>query len=380
MASRREGKPWETFAGRVGEFFFQGWGRIESAMGFPKPKSRRDTAALVLSTIIHVLFLGYVATTVVPRYVLPQRVQLEEPVPVELIPPPQPIIKIPPPPPPPPPKPVEEPPIVPPKPEPPKPIPTPQPTPPAPAPAPTPPRPEPPKPEPPKPQPPKPSPLPAPVKQTVEQPKPSPTKTAPAPTPTPRPVPAQQTTPTPAPPTPTPGPPKPNPNPTPSPSQLNIHAPAQEAPLSVPRLPMAPAGGQPGRPGSNQAGGGPASGAPGANQPGGSARGSGLNPYPYGQMPSGGSGLRGTLVGCANADAVRLTTSERSRCNERFGASAGSAPVLDGIASRRGEFDRAAAANAADKKYRNSVPTGTTPSSNPAAGAGLGTVPRVGDQ
>jgi hypothetical protein len=97
-------------------------------------------------------------------------------------------------------------------------------------------------------------------------------------------------------------------------------------------------------------------------------------------MPSGGSGLRGTLVGCANADAVRLSASERARCNERFGAAVGSAPVLSGIApEKRNEFDRAAAQGEAAKRYRGAVPTGTTPSPNPAAGAGLGPVPKVGD-
>jgi hypothetical protein len=83
-------------------------------------------------------------------------------------------------------------------------------------------------------------------------------------------------------------------------------------------------------------------------------------------------------VGCANADAVRLTPSERARCNERFGASAASAPVLDPISpAKRGDFDRSAAQNAADRRYRDSVPNGNPPPHGPEAPGGLGQVPSV---
>ena len=72
---------------------------------------------------------------------------------------------------------------------------------------------------------------------------------------------------------------------------------------------------------------------------------SGLNPFPTGMFPSGGTGLRGTLVGCANADSVHLSSVERAHCNERFGVEISRAPVLDGIApSKRAAFDKAAAA------------------------------------
>ena len=62
-------------------------------------------------------------------------------------------------------------------------------------------------------------------------------------------------------------------------------------------------------------------------------------------MPSGGSGLRGSLVGCANAESVRLSSVERAHCNERFGVEITRAPVLDGInPAKRAAFDKAAAA------------------------------------
>ena len=89
-------------------------------------------------------------------------------------------------------------------------------------------------------------------------------------------------------------------------------------------------------------------------------------------MPSGGSGLRGTLVGCANADAVSLSAAERARCNERFGSAAGSAPAFDTISpAKRAAFDKAAAAQEADRRYRSGMPTGTT-AGKPGFGSGLG--------
>ncbi|MEO7026080.1 MAG: hypothetical protein ABI056_00840, partial [Caulobacteraceae bacterium] len=84
-------------------------------------------------------------------------------------------------------------------------------------------------------------------------------------------------------------------------------------------------------------------------------RGVGLSTLPYGFMPSGGSGLRGTLVGCANAEAVRLSAAERDKCNERFGVEIGDAPKLDAIAAKRAAFDRAAARDIREQKYRNST-------------------------
>jgi hypothetical protein len=89
-------------------------------------------------------------------------------------------------------------------------------------------------------------------------------------------------------------------------------------------------------------------------------------------MPSGGSGLRGSLVGCANAAAVGLSSAERSRCNERFGTDIGGAPKLDAIpAAKRREFDAIAAKQEVDRKYREATPTGTTPSGKPGFGYGL---------
>jgi hypothetical protein len=79
-------------------------------------------------------------------------------------------------------------------------------------------------------------------------------------------------------------------------------------------------------------------------------------------MPGGGSGLRGTLVGCANAEAVSLSSAERARCNERFGVSAGSAPALDPMSPlKRAAFDKASASDQAAQRYRGSTPTAAGP-------------------
>jgi hypothetical protein len=387
--SRRD--PLAAFIERWDRFFGDLQVRIERYLGFPKPDKRRTSGAiLVLSILFHVILIGVIADQLTPVYQLPAELP---PMQAEIVP------ELPeeqPPLPPPPPPPKVEPPKVerqvespPPKPTPPKPQPQPpkptqQPAPPAPPapappaptpPAPTPPKPAPPKPEPPKPAPPKPSPLPAPVAPTPAKPTP-----APAAQPTaapPRPNPAPTTAISPAPPTPQAGPPKPAPSVSLSPSPLNIHKPAQNAPSSVPSLPMAPAGGQPGRPGSAAAGGAPGApgspgfpGAPGA--PG--SRLNGLNPFPGGAMPGGGGGLRGTLVGCANADAVKLSGAERNNCAERFGTHVGAAPVITGISpAKRQEYDNAAARQERDRKYRDSAPVGTTTNGQDAGmGAGLG--------
>ena len=120
---------------------------------------------------------------------------------------------------------------------------------------------------------------------------------------------------------------------------------------------MAPAGGQ------VSSGGG---GAPGG--PIGGSRLSGLSPYPYGAMPSGGLGLRGTLVGCANAAAVNLSSVERAKCNERFGEEASQAPVLDGIdPAKRERFDKAAERQEEERRHGNAMPVGTE-----SGGLGLG--------
>jgi hypothetical protein len=79
-------------------------------------------------------------------------------------------------------------------------------------------------------------------------------------------------------------------------------------------------------------------------------------------MPSGGSGLRGTLVGCANADSVNLSAAERAKCAERFGSRAASAPALDPIApTKRAAFDKAEEKQNRSLEYRESgLPPGTT--------------------
>jgi hypothetical protein len=87
-------------------------------------------------------------------------------------------------------------------------------------------------------------------------------------------------------------------------------------------------------------------------------------------MPNGGGGLRGTLVGCANPDAVGLSAAERARCNERFGVDIGGAPKFDGISpAKRRAFDKAADRQDADTRYRDTVPRGE-PAHPLSSGAG----------
>ena len=331
---------------------------------------RRNAIAVTLSATLHILLLSFVVNETVTPYALPA---LSQPPPElqifpqeQIPPPPPPPVVIPPkikqalekqtPPPPPP---------LPPKPTPPKP----EATPPTPV--------APPKPQPPKPTPPKPAP-PTPATPTPARPAPPKPNSLPA-----APAPAKA----PAPPTTTPSPspgPKPAPSPAPvatviapssvtarvtspqivlRPSRLNLHKTTHEVPANVPTLPMA-AGGAPGGGGGGPQGGG----APGA--PGGS-RLSGLSPYPYGALPSGGPGLRGTLVGCANAQAVNLSSVERARCNARFGEEAGSAPVLDGIEpAKRARFDKTAGKQERDRAA--TMPVGTSAGAQGFGGLGGG--------
>ncbi len=295
-----------------------------------RDKRGRNAIALGLSAIYHLILLGVLINQAPPDYDLPEPVVPPmdvriEPMP-QITPPvveppkPEPILKPLTPPPPQP---------APPKPAPPKPAP----------PAPQPPTPEPPKPTPPKPAPPKPSPLPAPVAPP----------TPPAPTPAPATAPV----------VPNPGSPKPSPPMVVTrPSPLNLHKPNKDAPANVPTLPMAPAAGAAGAPGAAATS---AAGAAAGAQ--GDSRLNGLSPFPYGAMPSGGPGLRGTLVGCANAEAVRLSPAERARCNERFGVDVAHAPVLDGIdPAKRARFDKAAARGEANRRYRDATGTQGAPS------------------
>ena len=331
-----------------------------------KNRSRR-AIALAFSATLHVLFISLVINESATPYQLPE----PTPPPMELqIYPPQ---EVPPPPPPPveiPPK-IKEalkeasqtPPVVPPIPQPPKPEATPptpvappkvtQPKPSPPTPAPT----APPTPTPARPTPPKPSPL-------AAAPVPAKTPAPPAPAPSPSPAPKPSLAPTPS---------VTAPNPVTArvvapvivahPSLLNLHKPLKQAPASVPTLPMAPSG---------QAGGG------GGGTPGGAAGGplngsrlNGLSPYPSGAMPSGGPGLRGTLVGCANAEAVSLTSVERAKCNERFGVEAAKAPVLSGMdPGRRAEFDKTAERQENERKHGGGMPVGTDPGALGLGGLG----------
>jgi hypothetical protein len=261
--------------------------------------NRRDGAALIGSVVAHIVIIAFLVSQAAPEYVLPE--PPEPPMDVQIVTAPE----IPPPP------------IVPPKMTPRKVVtqvePPPAPAPPVPESKPTPAPPTPPKSLAAKPTPPKPTPLAvAPSPPTPPTPKPQPPKAAP----------------------PQPAPPSP-PTLVPAPAKLNIHKPKEAAPANVATLPMAPS------PSPAPA----TSGAPafGGEAPG--SRLSGLTPFPLGAMPSGGTGLRGTLVGCANANAVNLSSVERAHCNERFGVEIKHAPVLDGIPpAKRAAFDKAAAA------------------------------------
>ncbi len=294
-------------------------------------RRRRTGAAIAVSSLLHVGFLILLLNVAARPYNLPVPEEITPPAPamtVEIF------------------KPPPEPPIVPPRTVPQKVEASP------PAPAPAVPQPSPPVPTP---TPPKPTATPAPAR-------PAPAPSVPLPVATPRPQPAPQ------PPLAKPAPP------TPAPAQavtsapkLNIHKAEKEAPATIATLPMAPA---PSQPRSGAPAGAPASG----GQPGGS-RLSGLTPWPAGSMPSGGTGLRGTLVGCANAQAVKLSSVERAHCNERFGVELSHAPALDGIPpAKRAQFDAAAAKDDLTRRRMNAAvmrPTGLASSGVPDIGGGI---------
>lgn len=225
-----------------------------------------------------------------------------------------------------------------------------------------------------------PSPAPAPQTQATPQPQPltpqAPPQTlikpsAPAvapqatPTPTPRAAPAPATL---APPlaSEVEGPPNPVPRAsvqaahpqTAAAPHLVLHRNKQEegAPLapsiSIPGAVMAPPEQASGAPGGAPAGGGAPHGAAG----GVAAGGAGL---PGGVLPGFGRGLRGGILGCANADALHLSAAEKARCAEAFGEGARESPQMDPIAGRRQELDSEAATQSAADKYRDSMPSGT---------------------
>ncbi len=298
-----------------------------------RKRNGRTATAVIVSAVFHIVILAILVSQAPPVYVFPP--STAAPMDVQITPMPE----IPPPP------------ITPPKiPPTPKPLPTPPPkatpTPPKPpTPTPTPPQPTPATPTPPTPAPPKPTPTPP--KPTP--PKPAPTPTPVTPTPAPKPAPAP-----PAPPAPNPGPPKPAP---PAavvrPSPLNLHKQDKEAPANVPTFPMAPPAGPAGQAGAPAGGGGLTN----------EQKLNGIGLIPYGAMPSGGPGLRGSLVGCANAQAVGLSSAERAHCNERFGDSLAHAPVLDGMdPAKRAAFDKEVGREEARRKYRDSTYSGAAPS------------------
>ena len=112
-----------------------------------------------------------------------------------------------------------------------------------------------------------------------------------------------------------------------------------------------------------QASGAP-SGAPGGPAGGGGAPGGGL---PSGRLPGFGSGLRGSVLGCANAAALHLSREEQAKCDQQFGTGARESPQMDAIgATKRADIDRQAAQEQAAQRYRDSTPAGSEAS--PIAG------------
>jgi len=331
-------------------------------------RRRRDAIALGLSAVFHIVVLAFVVNETVSPYALPTPEQppIEVQIfPQEAIPPPPPLPRI----------------VIPPKikqalekqaPPPPLAQPTPpqpQVQPPAPI---SPPKVTPPKPSPPAPAQPSP---PAPQVARPALPRLNPIPAAPAPAKAPAP-PAPSPSPSPAP-SPAPAPAvavtlpstvtakQPSPQVQLLPSKLNLHKTDREIPQGVPTLPLSPPGGPPA--GGPAAGGG--GGAPGGGAPGAGSRLNGLSPYGYGPLPSGGPGLRGTLVGCANAEAVNLSSVERARCNERFGDEAAKAPTLNGIdPGKRARFDKAAEKQ--ERARDSTLPVGTSPGIGGMGGLG----------
>jgi hypothetical protein len=228
----------------------------------------------------------------------------------------------------------------------------------------------------PTPQPPRPQPTPQPTPpRPAPQPAPTPTSPAPAtvkPTPTPTPKPAPAPTPTPlAPPTPAPqpGPPRavsaaavvqPQTRTVAAP-HITLHRDRnQNSQLTTPSVAIPGATFAPSSPPTAGAPTGGAGALPGGALPGGGG-------FPGGALPGFGSGLRGGLLGCANADALHLTAEERARCAESFGQGTRESPQMNPIdASKRVDLDRQAASEAAAAKYRDSTPAGTE--STPVAG------------
>jgi hypothetical protein len=285
---------------------------------------RRNVLVFLGSLAAHVGLFFLVANEF---HFYPTRYLPEEAVQVEIVPQPEP--------------PVPPPPILPPI----KPVvqPTPQP--------PTPPQttPTPPKPQPPTPARPTPQPVQTPTAPVAATPKPTPTPAA-KPTPSPTPV----APPTPAP---TPGPPKVVSQSAVVKSQAQVAAPSPKIVLhksKEPGSPLAPAVAIPGATFAPPTGPAPQAAAPSGGAPGGGPA------LPGGALPGFGGGLRGSALGCANAEALHFTAAEKARCAQQFGEGARESPQMSAIdASKREELDHEAAAAAAAQKYRDSTPSGS---------------------
>ena len=82
-----------------------------------------------------------------------------------------------------------------------------------------------------------------------------------------------------------------------------------------------------------------------------------LHPAPLPEGPRGDlrTALRGSSVGCTNAEAVGLNRREREHCDERLGAMARNAPVYDAPMDprKRGAFEAQALRQQADRAYRD---------------------------
>jgi hypothetical protein len=226
---------------------------------------------------------------------------------------------------------------------------------------------------------PQPEPIPPPVVLPPEKPLVQPTPQPPAPPPTPQPVqkPAAATVatpkPTPAPaakPAPSAAPlAPPTPAPAPSPPRVVTQASVVQSQAKVaatPKItlhkdkdqgePLAPAISIPGAAFAPPAGPAPQA----ATSSGAGAPGGGGNGLPGGALPGFGSGLRGSALGCANAEALHLSPAERARCAQSFGEGARESPQISPFsASKREELDREQAAAAAAQKYRDSTPSGS---------------------
>jgi hypothetical protein len=142
-------------------------------------------------------------------------------------------------------------------------------------------------------------------------------------------------------------------------SQAQVAAPAPKLVLHKAKeqgAPLAPAVAIPGAVFAPPAGPAPQGSAPSGGAPGGGT-GPGL---PGGALPGFGAGLRGSALGCANAEALHFSAAEKARCAQAFGEGARESPVMSAIdSSKRQELDHEAAAAAAAQKYRDSTPAGS---------------------